>query len=126
MNNMHYILHCIHTSHNFTVSSFCVVKDLSDLHILLLFINIFILHHLQSYLSPQLRPCFLFIRIILLKLQYMYFTFVHFISNTFDIDIELELNQCTYNKEGFVTLLPSKGVRHGLNPSLIIFFWLLK
>ena len=92
MNNMHYILHCIHTSHNFTVSSFCIIKDLSHFHILLLFLSLLILHHLQSYLTPQLKPRLFFVWIILLKLQYMYFTFVHYISDTCDIEIELELN----------------------------------
>ena len=71
---------------------FGFVKYLGHLHILLLFLNLLILHHLQSYLTPQLKPCLVFIWIVLLKLQYMHFTFVHDISDTFDIEIELELN----------------------------------
>ena len=74
------------------VSSFCVIKDLSHFHILFLFLNLLILHHLQSSLTAQLKPRLFFVWIILLKLQYMYFTFVHYISDTFDIEIELELN----------------------------------
>ena len=40
----------------------------------------------------------------------MYFTFVHYISDTFNIEIQLELNEWTYNKEEFVGLLASKGI----------------
>ena len=71
---------------------FGIVKHLGHLHMLLLFLNLLILHHLQSYLTPQYKPYLVFIWIVLLKLQYMYFTFIHDISNTFDIEIELELN----------------------------------
>ena len=56
----------------------------------------------------------------------MYFTFIHYISDTFDIEIQLELNECTYNKEGFVGLLAFEGIRHGLNPIPVIFLRLLK
>ena len=116
MNNKHYILHCIHTSHNFVMLCFSIVKYLGHLHILLLFLNILILHHLQSYLTLQLKPCFVFVWIVLLKLQYMYFTFIHYISDTFDIEIQFELNECTYNKEEFIGLLASEGIWHALNP----------
>ena len=53
MNNKHYILHCIHTSHNFVMLHFSIVKYLGHLHILLFFLNILVLHHLQSYLTPS-------------------------------------------------------------------------
>ena len=60
------------------------------------------------------------------KITVHVFTFVHYISDTVDIQIELELNECTYNKEGFIGLLVSEGIWHALNPIPIIFFWLLK
>ena len=126
MNNMNYIVLFIHTSHNFVMLCFRIVKYLCHLYVLLLFLNLLILYHLQSYLTPQLKPCLVFIWILLLKLQYMYFTFIHYISNTFDIEIQLELNECTHNKEGFIGLLVSQEIRHGLNPIPFIFFWLLK
>ena len=127
MNNMHYIVHCIHTSHNFAMLCFSIVKYQGHLHIFLIFLNILVLHHLQSYLSPQLKPCLVFVWILLLKLQYMYFTFVHYISDTLNIQIQLHCRiKCTYNKEGFIGLLASEGIWHALNPIPLIFFWLLK
>ena len=43
-----------------------------------------------------------------------------FYIHTFDIEIELELNECTYNKEGFIGLLASKGIQHASNPQHLL------
>ena len=102
MNNMHYIVHSIHTSHNFAMLHFSIIKYPGHLHILLLFLHLLILHHLQSYLTPQLKPWLVFVWILLLKLQYMYFTFIHYISDTFNIEIELEMNALTTRKGSLV------------------------
>ena len=51
---------------------FGIVVNLRHFHVLLL--HLLLTNHLQAYLLPQFEPCFVFIWIVLLKLQYMYFS----------------------------------------------------
>ena len=79
--------------------NFGLVVNFGHFQVFLLFLHYLVTNHLQAYLLPQFEPGFVFIWIVLLKLQYMYFsisdlsdmhaslciTFVHYISDTFDI-----------------------------------------
>ena len=67
-------LYIIHTSHDLPMLIFGIVVNLRHFHVLLLLLHLLITNHLQAYLLPQLEPCFVFIWIVLLKLQYMYFS----------------------------------------------------
>ena len=60
---------------------FGLVVNFGHFQVLLLFLHHLVTNHLQAYLLPQFEPGFVFIWIILLKLQYMYFS----ISDLYDM-----------------------------------------
>ena len=53
---------------------FGLVVNFGHFKVLLLLFHLFVTNHLQAYLLPQFEPRFVFIWIVLLKLQYMYFS----------------------------------------------------
>ena len=60
---------------------FGLIVNFGHFHVLHLFLHHLVTNHLQAYLLPQFEPGFVFIWIVLLKLQYMYFS----ISDIYDM-----------------------------------------